>query len=306
MISGHITVCKIYKDGTRKVVLDKSNLITKGLGSSYIDILENTGSPVVEDYRPRFFQIGTSSMGYDTQSVGTDTSAYFYQLSTPLHWSSYGNDTDLFVESRDRGFYASTINPGELIPGMVGQVTGTELVFSSAPLSSAIFSSVENSSSWFATISKNNVTKWFMDSCEIEIILDEATANGNTISEIGLFSKNPRGVSPITPLLMAYKKFTGIPKNSNFSLAFYWNIGFMGTSSLDRNYTGDEAGQPTVPPGYTPFHAGAPTPVIPPPTFNTPQAPDWLLPPADPGTPATPIVEAPLPTTPTEPGDYGG
>ena len=112
MISGHITICKIYKDGTEETVLDKSNIITKGLGSAYIDILEERGSTLVEDYRPRYFQIGTSSMGYDTQSAGTDTSAYFYQLSTPLHWSAYGNDTDLFVKSRPRGFYASTINPG--------------------------------------------------------------------------------------------------------------------------------------------------------------------------------------------------
>jgi len=309
MISGHITICKIYKDGTKETVLDKSNLITKGLGSAYIDILEEAGSVMAEDYRPRYFQIGTSSMDYDEQPVGTDTSAYFYQLSAPLHWSSYGNDTNLLVKSRPRGFYASTINPGELTPGEAGQVTGTELVFSSAPLSSAIFSSVETSSNWFGSVKQKDVVKWFIDSCEVEIILDEETANDSTISEIGLFSKNPRGAAPITPLLMAYKKFTGIPKSSAFSLAFHWNIGFMGTSSLDRNYTGGSSEILPKPSGYVDYYVDSKGDMAVPGNFDLEVLTgvegdiiDTALP-EDGGIPSPETTIDPVPDVPTPPGN---
>ncbi|HIB85151.1 MAG TPA: hypothetical protein EYO59_11310, partial [Chromatiaceae bacterium] len=65
MISGHITICKVYKDGTKEVVLDKHNIITAGLGSSFLDIIQHNGSTWADDYRPRYFQVGTSSIDYD-------------------------------------------------------------------------------------------------------------------------------------------------------------------------------------------------------------------------------------------------
>lgn len=89
------------------------------------------------------------------------------------------------------------------------------------------------------------LTKFFMDSFEVEIILDEKSGNGKTISEIGLFVKNPKGFKEDTPLLMAYRSFAGVPKTEEFSLVVHWVIGFLGlTTNVDDHYTGGFHSEP--------------------------------------------------------------
>jgi hypothetical protein len=225
MIKGHITICKVYNDGTQEVVLDKANMITKGLGSSVIDIQKGLGGEYVENFVPYYFQVGTSTV--DVAKFDTATSAYFYQLSTPLEWSEYGEDTDLLLESRYRGFYASSEDAG---------VTYTELFGTSSTLSSTVFSGVDE---YFGKITGGKVTKYYLDSFESEIVLDENSANGQDISEVGLFSKNPKGFREDSPLLIAYRNFTPVTKNSEFSLIIHWTIGFLGiTTNIDEFYTG--------------------------------------------------------------------
>ena len=93
------------------------------------------------------------------------------------------------------------------------------------------------------------VTKFVMDSFEAEIILDEKTGNGQSIKEIGLFSKNPKGLKNDSPLLMAYRSFAPIIKNNEFSVVVHWCIGFLGLSTnVDDHYTGAPTrdGSPTV------------------------------------------------------------
>ena len=227
MIKGHVTICKIYSDGTKEIVLDKANLITAGLGSSYIDILQGGGSRYPDDYTPAYFQLGTSTIDYSADSA---TSSYFYQLSTPLSWSAYGEDTDLTIVKRYRGFNASSTTP------LVANATWGELFLTSALLSACTFS---GSDEYFSYIQKGQVTKFFMDSFEADIVLDEKTANGQAITEVGLFSKNPKGLHEDSPVLMAYRSFAAINKIEAFSLVIHWTIGFLGLSThIDNHYTG--------------------------------------------------------------------
>ena len=237
MLKGHITICKVYKDGSEEVILDKHNILTAGLGSSFLDIIQHNGSPWADDYRPRYFQVGTSSINYNESLA---TSSYFYQLSAPLVWSEYGSDTALTVEKRNRGFNASTLDG----------TTFQEILFTSAHMSSVEFSSVDNNSSWFPTIPDSDITKVFLDACETEIVLDENSANGITISEIGMFAKNPKGLVKDTPILIAYKSFTGIPKTSAYSLVFHWSIGFLGGTTIDRTSYGHADTTKTLDPKY--------------------------------------------------------
>ena len=226
MIKGHITVCKVYKDGTKETVLDRANLITAGLGSAFIDIQQGEGGTLASDFAPTYFQLGTDTMDYDTALA---TSSYFYHLSAPFTWSDYGDDTDLYIEKKYRGFNASTEDSG---------VTYTELLQTSAPLSAVIFS---GSDEYFAPIVGGTVTKFFMDSCEAQIVLDENTANGMAITEVGLFAKNPKGFSEESPVLMAYRSFAALDKTSEYSLVINWTIGFLGlTTNIDDHYTGGE------------------------------------------------------------------
>ena len=220
MISGHITVCKVYKNGTSETVLDRSNMITAGLGSSFLDIQQQEGSTYPPDYRPYYFQMGTDVIGVDSD---LSPSSFFYQVCAPFNWSDYGSNSDLIVEKKYRGFNASTEDSR----------TYTELLMTSALLSSVIFS---GSDEYFASITPGQTTKWFMDSFESEIVLDEHSGNDKTISEVGLFAKNPKGLKGDAPLLMAYKSFTGIPKTAEFSIVIHWVIGFLGLSTTTDTF----------------------------------------------------------------------
>ena len=200
MISGHITICKVYADGTREEVVHQSNLVTAGLGSSFIDIQRGSGSTHYLDYSPHYFQVGTGAIGYPTAVAGS-TSSTFYQLSSPLDWSDYGDDTDISVVKRYRGFNAS------VSPDVDSGNTYHELLNTSAPLSSTVFSGIDG---YFGTVKDGRISKYFMDAFEAEIVIDENTANGQSISEIGLFSRNPKGFGKDSPLLMAYKTFAAI------------------------------------------------------------------------------------------------
>jgi hypothetical protein len=224
MLRGHITICKVYSDGTEDTIVDRANLVTAGLGSSFIDIQRGGGSLNTDSYSPYYFQVGTSSMDYDP---AVTTSSYFYHLSTPFSWDDYGDDTDFIVESKYRGFNASTDDGGS---------TYTELLFTSAVLSSIAFSGTDE---YFSKIKEGRLSKFFMDSFESEIVLDEKTGNGKEISEIGLFAKNPKGFKEDSPLLMAYRSFTPVTKTSEFSLVVHWSVGFLGISTnVDNHYTG--------------------------------------------------------------------
>jgi len=126
MIKGHITICKVYKDGTKETVLDRANMITAGLGSSFLDIQKGEGSRFPSDYAPAYFQIGTGSPSFNA----VDTSGFWYQVCAPLTWNQYGVDTELTIQEKYRGFYASSVIDGGY----------NELEQVASPLSSVVFS----------------------------------------------------------------------------------------------------------------------------------------------------------------------
>ncbi len=76
----------------------------------------------------------------------------------------------------------------------------------------------------FALIPKSQRTMIGDHSVRYTLVLDAGTAVGETITELGLFMKNPAGFSANTSMLVAYKYFTGIAKTANFSLTFRWTL----------------------------------------------------------------------------------
>ena len=237
MIRGQLTVCKIYSDGTSEEVFSESNMITAGLGAAFLDIMHRSGSAFAEDYRPRYFQFGTGTRTLPSNA----TSSIFFKLDTPLDWAGYGEDSDMEIYERYRGFYASS-NDGGLTYG--------EVEYADPVFSSVVFS---GSDEYFAQIRGQHVTRLYYDSFESLIVLDNNSGNGSTISEVGLFAKNPKGYVYDSPLLMAYKSFTGIAKTSDFALSFRWNIGYVGISDvIDTTYTGANGTFKTFVPRHTP------------------------------------------------------
>jgi hypothetical protein len=219
MMQGHVTVCKVYKDGTEEIVVDESNMITAGLHDAFLDILHQAGSPFAEDYRPRYYQFGTGTNTLPSD----DTSSIFFGLSSPLTWSEYGSDSDMKLQERYRVF----------------PVSGSSQVQFEDPTFSAI--SYSGTDEYFAEVGGEYSTRIFYDSFEAILTLDTNSGNGETISEAGLFAKNPKGYAQDSPYLMAYKSFSGISKTSDFSLIIRWNIGYVGISdTVDTKYNGQD------------------------------------------------------------------
>lgn len=59
-----------------------------------------------------------------------------------------------------------------------------------------------------------------------QIFVGEDACNGETLNEIGLFSRNPDGSATDGSYLCAYRYFTDLAKQSSFSVLFRWTIEF--------------------------------------------------------------------------------
>lgn len=121
-----------------------------------------------------------------------DYGASTFRLNAPLESSSYGNQA---------GFVKEDFYPIE--NGSLG-ASGT-----------------------FGKIRFSNIHKINKTAVRFTIVLDSNTANiTDQLSEIGLFMRNPRGLSPESPILVAYRPFVQISKTRDFSLIFLWTIQF--------------------------------------------------------------------------------
>jgi len=79
----------------------------------------------------------------------------------------------------------------------------------------------------FPRIKFSNIHKVTPTSVRFTLVLDPNTLNvDEDIDEIGLYMRNPRGLNPSSPILVAYRPFPGIRKTSAFSLIFVWTIQF--------------------------------------------------------------------------------
>jgi hypothetical protein len=126
--------------------------------------------------------------GGDFDDYGAST----YKLQTPLTSTEYGENAS---------FVKETFQPIE--SGSLG------------------------SSKTFGKIRFSNIHKINKTAVRFTIVLDPNTANiTEQLDEIGLFMRNPRGLTPHSPILVAYRPFIGITKTSDYSLIFIWTIQF--------------------------------------------------------------------------------
>jgi len=87
-----------------------------------------------------------------------------------------------------------------------------------------LFSSGVAKTQDFVVISPAFIQKVNSTTVRFVVVLDEHTANNNSISEFGLFARNPFELSTERSLLVAYRAFDKIDKSSNFSLVIKWSI----------------------------------------------------------------------------------
>lgn len=194
-IHGHLTISKLYPTGNEDVVFDDHNIIVSGMGFGLAYLFSLLGSQTITDYQIDRFQLGVSG------STAAEVSSTF-QLSSPLSSISeyVGNSGDLYV-------------------------------FSAIQLKNGV--NVTSPTPYFSKIPFSKVTRINESSVRYTIVVDQESCNNLTrlgqsapLNEIGLFMKNPKGVSPEASVLVAYRKFSNIIKTSDFALVFRWTISF--------------------------------------------------------------------------------
>ena len=81
-------------------------------------------------------------------------------------------------------------------------------------------------SSTLVRIPYSNIQKVSRTAVRFNLVIDQHSLVDKTINEVGLFMRNPRGIIPPTPILVAYRPFTSLTKTSTFSLILKWTISF--------------------------------------------------------------------------------
>lgn len=138
--------------------------------------------------------IDRHQFGYFQLGGGTQTASSIVTLHTPLLRSEYGA-TDLELHDHNK------VDTG-------GSTTAQT----------------------FVKFDSSMITKPALDQVQFIIDLDTDTANGEALTEIGLFATDPFNQGATTnvlgSLLCAYRTFTSITKSAAFALNFKWTIEF--------------------------------------------------------------------------------
>ena len=128
------------------------------------------------------------SIAYFQVGTGSATMASSLTgLTTPLTVANYG-ETELDIHTHKRAGSASNMAFARINPAYINKSSETKVTFS--------------------------------------LVLDENTANGKDIKEIGLFSKNPFAHSDEVSYMVAYRSFAALSKGEGFSLIFRWTLQF--------------------------------------------------------------------------------
>ena len=192
-IKGHLTISKVYRNGTEEVVFDDHNIIVSGMGVALAHMFALSGSDSILDYQIDRFQVGVS--GAASLELSSTN-----QLSGPLSsFSEYG------VE-------------GDIIAASAYQILNNSIV---------------SIAKYYGIIPQHNITRLDANTVRYTLVIDENSCNNLTrggieapINEIGLFIKNIKNNTPDASILVAYRHFDNITKTSDFSLVFRWSINF--------------------------------------------------------------------------------
>ena len=192
-IKGHLTISKVYRNGTEEVIFDDHNIIVSGMGVALAHMFAISGSDSILDYQIDRFQVGVSgSAGLEVSSTN--------QLSGPLSsFAEYGLDGDILAAS---GYHV-------------------------------VNNTIVSLPRYYGIIPQQNITRIDANTVRYTIVIDEESCNdilrggtAKSLNEIGLFVKNIKNNAIVAPILVAYRHFDDILKTTDFSLVFRWSINF--------------------------------------------------------------------------------
>jgi len=185
--TGHLEVWKVYPDGEKELHWSDHNVITSGMGVGLAHLYSAKGSDRISDFQIVNWQVGT---GGDLDDYGVST----FKLNAPLDGeAAYGVKSFMTID---------TLRPIE------------------NGISSPSFKRLPR-------IPFTNIDKVTKTSVRFTLVLDNKSGNSDEeLDEIGLFMRNPKGLNPPQPILVAYRPFIPIKKTEFFTLIFLWTLQF--------------------------------------------------------------------------------
>jgi hypothetical protein len=219
-MKGFVEISKVYADGRKETVCKDHNILTDSLGVSVANIFSDNGSSNISDHIIGYFQVGGGHLTTDQDSFNN---RFISNLDSPFSENQYGDNAERLVTTHNlKKLHATNFSP-------------------------SIEERVSKES--FVSLSNHYSSKVIDNVVHFRIELPESMGNGYTISEFGLFSKNPSGERGTDKsLLLAYKQFPSdeaITKSSEFSLVVDWQIKFVDENKdSEALVAGGEGGGP--------------------------------------------------------------
>ena len=200
-VSGHLEIYKVYDDGNEELVFDEANTITSGMGVGLGLLYAGSGASDITNFQIRYFQLGVSGDS-KLSDYGVSEVSLVSALGQVAGASDYQDSADSnipLVYHHLMGWNGAQMNNSEGDPSF-----------------------------YFAEIPDNSIKRVDLNSVTYILYVDKNSCNslGAPINEVGLFMKNPLGVSPMVSNLVAYRPFNNITKTNDFALVFKWTLNF--------------------------------------------------------------------------------
>lgn len=201
-MKGIVEIKKVYSDGKEELIAYDDNVLSVNLSRSIVNLFTNNVGSDYSNLITGYFQVGKGS-----HTIPPDLSQkHVYSLEDPLTEVDYGASTTLQIDNHDQ-VYSSK---GNFTPdGGTTTFKGT-----------------------FAELGDDFSTRYDETSVSYRLNIGEQTANGQTIQEFGLFSRNPNNFKGDRSSLIAYKSIDeAIEKNDLFSIVIDWQLKFIDSST---------------------------------------------------------------------------
>ena len=201
-MNGEVTIKKVFRDGREEIVAKDHNVITIGMGIDVVNVLTTNSTATVAEHLVGYYQVGTGDHNPDGKDP--DYRKYIYNLKHPLTYDNYGEDTTLTLDNHDLLISTKNFTPDS-------QYT------------------VERNT--FAYLPTSHSTSIIDDTVTYRLTIDEESASGISITEFGLYSKNPdRQDKTDKSTMIAYKRLDtsdAIEKTAEFSVVVDWELKFV-------------------------------------------------------------------------------
>jgi hypothetical protein len=226
-LRGKLEIYKDYGDFVEKVG-EYHNIVTRGMGITLAAAMTSGSRNTKNPFSIRYAQLGTGVVDYLRYTSTSESRYNFFKLNSALSKDSYGKNLRTPLETRTQLAVTNEFS------------TTGDLLYTTEQGS-------------FLKIPDSRVTIKKDAGILVTLVIDKNMANGVTLKEVGLFSDNVAIDGTQESVLVAYKQFSPITKQNDFSIIFSWTIqavdfGNVETWQTESTTAPISPGGPTDPP----------------------------------------------------------